>query len=197
MSFGTMFRNSIWSHHLSIFPAWPKEAQQLAGVCHLSLRSMLVMSGVYVWNMSEMDQWCHSPQSSVTMGWPCPWPLTPGVANLPQTRTGLCWQAGLLCVDQLWVFPEHWWGAILENKNQKAPTCVSEKCHLLLCKGYALHGPRPKGHRASSEQDSQERPIMYQGSETGICLGFVLSHRSKLWRERSVCSAVDSGSFQV
>lgn len=45
--------------------------------------------------------------------------------------------------------------ACLEHKNQEASTCAPEKCHLLLCKGCALHGKRPQApsflRRASRE----------------------------------------------
>lgn len=81
----------------------------------------------------------------------------------------------MLFVDQLWVSPKHQWGAFLENKKQKAPTCALEKCHLLPCKGCVLHSSRPKWHPAFLECASSGKPVICQGSAVGILLGLGVS----------------------
>lgn len=66
--------------------------------------------------------------------------------------------------------------ASLEHKNQEASMCAPEKCHLLLCKGCALHGERPRApsflRRASREAPPAGRSVPpacvpHSGSVTG------------------------------
>lgn len=96
---------------------------------------------------------------------------SPEVARLAQTGTVLSGkQVCLLLVSS--GFPQGTDGEpFWKIKKQKTPTCALEKCHLLLCKGCAYHGERPKWYRASSEWESLERLVMCQRSDVPILLG--------------------------
>lgn len=72
-------------------------------------------------------------------------PLAPRRGQAGTKRNHAPWRAGLLCPLPVTLgFPRALMAACLEHKNQEASTCAPEKCHLLLCKGCALHGKRPQ-----------------------------------------------------
>lgn len=95
---------------------------------------------------AQLRRSVHFPQS----------PLAPGRGKASTKRNHAPWRAGLLHPLPVTLgFPGALMAACLEQKNQEASTCAPEKCHLLLCKGCALHGKRPQApsflRRASRE----------------------------------------------